>query len=64
MADEREREPPQPRPAEQEPAKPPRPIRLLRTVDLFQGGDLVLIEHEGAIYKLRITSRGRLILQK
>ncbi|MGY0195655.1 hemin uptake protein HemP [Leptothrix sp. BB-4] len=38
--------------------------RRLRSVDLLQGADEVLIEHEGACYRLRRTSLGRLILTK
>ncbi|WP_242615403.1 hemin uptake protein HemP [Sphaerotilus mobilis] len=39
------------------------PLRL-RSVDLLQGTDEVLIEHEGACYRLRRTALGRLILTK
>ncbi|MDP4301500.1 hemin uptake protein HemP [Leptothrix discophora] len=38
--------------------------RRLRSVDLLQGADEVLIEHEDACYRLRRTSLGRLILTK
>ena len=38
--------------------------RRLRSVDLLQGADEVLIEHDGACYRLRRTALGRLILTK
>jgi hemin uptake protein HemP len=38
--------------------------RRLRSVDLLQGADEVLIEHEDACYRLRRTALGRLILTK
>ncbi len=43
---------------------PSQPPRRLRSVDLLQGADEVLIEHEGACYRLRRTALGRLILTK
>lgn len=38
--------------------------RRLRSADLLQGADEVLIEHDGACYRLRRTALGRLILTK
>jgi hemin uptake protein HemP len=44
---------------------PPRcDLRRLSTRDLFAGGREIEIEHNGEIYCLRITQRGRLILTK
>lgn len=37
---------------------------MLDARDLFQGHKEIRIDHHGEIYRLRITSRGRLILQK
>ena len=50
--------PDQPPPAEATEAK------VLRSEELFGGGKLVIIQHAGATYRLQITARGRLILQK
>lgn len=38
--------------------------RRLRSDELFVGGQEVQIEHAGAVYRLRITSLGKLILTK
>lgn len=43
---------------------PPHSVKLFRSQELFSGEKLVYIEHAGAIYRLQITSRGKLILQK
>lgn len=37
---------------------------LIDSRQLFSGRDEIWIEHEGERYRLRITKRGRLILQK
>lgn len=42
----------------------PQPFTLFRSEELFQGRRVVCIEHAGAVYRLQITSRGKLILQK
>lgn len=51
-----------------EPQRPgvhvPPSLKLYRSEELFGGARIVCIEHAGAIYKLQITSRGKLILQK
>ena len=39
---------------------PPTPV--FHSQDLFQGGKVVLIVHDGREYRLRITSAGKLIL--
>ena len=52
--------------------EPPRPLpsgaaplmKLFHSEELFQGERMVCIDHEGSIYRLQITSRGKLILQK
>lgn len=36
----------------------------LQSSDLFKGAKQLRIEHEGEIYTLRITSKGKLILTK
>ncbi len=38
--------------------------RILRAEDLFQGEQEIGIEHDGKRYRLRITRRNKLILQK
>ena len=40
------------------------PTKIVSTLDLFQGQREICIEHDGERYKLRITRRGKLILQK
>lgn len=37
---------------------------VLSTQELFQGRQEIAIEHAGAIYRLRITRQGKLILNK
>lgn len=38
--------------------------RALRSSELFAGGNEVTIEHGGELYRLRCTSKGKLILTK
>ena len=38
--------------------------KLLQTSELFEGRREICLEHEGAIYRLRITKAGKLILNK
>jgi hemin uptake protein HemP len=40
------------------------PPRTFRAEELFCGGQEVWIEHSGVRYRLRITRRNKLILQK
>jgi hemin uptake protein HemP len=47
-----------------EPSKPDEPPRLIEADSLFQGRREVWIEHDGIRYRLRITRRNKLILQK
>jgi hemin uptake protein HemP len=42
----------------------PQAARLLQAAELFRGEKEVWIEHEGVRYRLRITRRNKLILQK
>jgi hemin uptake protein HemP len=39
-------------------------MKLFRSQELFAGDRIICIEHAGAVYRLQITSRGKLILQK
>jgi hemin uptake protein HemP len=48
-----------------EPAKPPATsLVIVDARELFQGQREIHIEHEGIRYRLRITRRNKLILQK
>jgi hemin uptake protein HemP len=38
--------------------------RILQATEVFKGEREILIEHAGTCYRLRITRRNRLILQK
>lgn len=38
--------------------------RVVDSRDLFCGGTEVLIAHEGAVYRMKITRQGKLILNK
>lgn len=52
-------------PAESPPLKPvSNAERIVRAEQLFAGGKEVCIELAGVRYRLRITRRGKLILQK
>lgn len=47
--------------------RPPAPVQPSRTVDsgaLFGGAHEIGIEHHGALYRLKITRQGKLILNK
>ena len=46
------------------PLSPPEPERVVPAQQLFAGRKEILIEHAGVRYRLRITRRGKLILQK
>ena len=39
-------------------------VRTLKSEDLFAGSRMIWIDHSGSLYRLLITSRGKLILQK
>jgi hemin uptake protein HemP len=47
----------------QKPALAPAPL-VMDARQIFQGRREIYIEHEGVRYRLRITRRGKLILQK
>ena len=46
------------------PVSVPPQARRIRSKDLFAGATRVLIEHQGSIYRLQITSQGKLLLTK
>jgi len=52
--------PPEPPPAE----KRPESLPIVVAEELFRGKREVVIEHDGVRYRLRITRRNKLILQK
>lgn len=58
----------EPTPNENEPRGPVRshdePPKRVTAQDLFQGEREICIEHDGELYRLRITRRNKLILQK
>ena len=41
-----------------------KPKRIVQSRALFDGGQELQIEHNGEIYTLRLTSKGKLILTK
>ena len=43
---------------------PPDARRVIQSQELLKGESEALIEHAGEIYRLRLTSRGRLYLSK
>lgn len=45
-------------------AEPSGPVRHVRSTDLFGGAREVVIEHDHHRYRLKMTSRGGLILNK
>ncbi len=46
------------------PDRPPEPARPLRSEELLQGAREVQILHAGEAYRLRVTSKDKLILTK
>jgi hemin uptake protein HemP len=42
----------------------PRAQRVVESRDLFRGENEILISHDGAIYRMKITRQGKLILNK
>jgi len=40
------------------------PVACITSDQLLRGGNEVLIEHHGALYRLRLTALGKLILTK
>jgi len=59
MSETEDRRQNEPRQAETTPSPP-----VLRAEELFQGCREICIEHDGKRYRLRITRRNKLILQK
>ncbi len=53
-------------PANRSPAtvEPPSPESVIASTSLFAGQREICIEHDGVRYRLRITRRNKLILQK
>ena len=39
-------------------------LRIIRTEDLLQGASEILLRHGSAVYRLRVTRAGKLILTK
>jgi hemin uptake protein HemP len=55
---------PQPSPGGLPPAPPGPPARVVFSRDLLLGDQELHIDHDGAIYRLRVTQNGKLILYK
>lgn len=51
-------------PPKDEPDRPESPAKVIPATELFGERREVVIEHDGERYRLRITRRGKLILQK
>ncbi|QLL63834.1 hemin uptake protein HemP [Sinorhizobium mexicanum] len=47
-----------------QPSLADRSQRIVESRDLFRGDSEILISHDGAIYRMRITRQGKLILNK
>ncbi|MDM9622593.1 hemin uptake protein HemP [Rhizobium sp. S96] len=39
-------------------------MRILESAEIFRGASEIMIRHEGAIYRMKITRQGKLILNK
>jgi hemin uptake protein HemP len=39
-------------------------VRVLDSSDIFRGANEIVIRHEGAVYRMKITRQGKLILNK
>jgi len=55
--------------AEKPPIQPVPPvaaqqIRMVESTDIFRGQTEIMIRHEGAVYRMKITRQGKLILNK
>ncbi|HET9535814.1 MAG TPA: hemin uptake protein HemP [Mesorhizobium sp.] len=46
------------------PAETQPPVRVVTSQSLFQGNHEIGIEHNGSLYRLKITRQGKLILNK
>jgi hemin uptake protein HemP len=40
------------------------PVRTVESAELFAGRTEIVIDHDGALYRLKITRQGKLILNK
>ena len=47
-----------------DPDAPPAPVAVIDSEQLLAGRDVVHIRHQGALYQLRATRQGKLILTK
>nr|WP_245500605.1 hemin uptake protein HemP [Rhizobium sp. BK251] len=45
-------------------AEPAAEVRVLESTDIFRGQSEIMIRHEGAVYRMKITRQGKLILNK
>jgi hemin uptake protein HemP len=54
----------QPPPSVPTPPREPAPERVIRIEEWLKGQREICIEHDGVRYRLRVTRRNRLILQK
>ncbi|WP_160012454.1 hemin uptake protein HemP [Rhizobium sp. 18055] len=39
-------------------------VRVLESSDIFRGANEIVIRHDGAVYRMKITRQGKLILNK
>lgn len=53
-----------PQQPERDRVPPPPPVCRWTSTELLQGQREALIDHEGRIYRLRLTKSGKLLLQK
>ena len=51
-------------PSEEHPGESSPKVRIIRSAELLQGEREVCIDHEGEIYRLRLTRNKKLILHK
>lgn len=57
-------DPPPERATSSVPTPHPESFPVLDSRDLFQGRREILIDHDGSLYRLRLTRAGKLILHK
>jgi hemin uptake protein HemP len=55
--------------AEKNPLLPPQPatvqeVRTVESAEIFRGQNEIMIRHDGALYRMKITRQGKLILNK
>ncbi|MBO9125225.1 MULTISPECIES: hemin uptake protein HemP [unclassified Rhizobium] len=39
-------------------------VRILESSEIFRGANEIVIRHDGALYRMKITRQGKLILNK